>query len=63
MIIEQLVMFLGCLTLVVLAIALFILICVLTKQARVYYINAKCEVELFFEFLQWKADTRDGESK
>jgi hypothetical protein len=38
----------------------FICLCLLTKVARDHYLNAKCEVQLFVEFLQWKSTKQQG---
>jgi hypothetical protein len=50
----------GFFTLYLTLVCVFISLCILTKVARNYYLNAKCEAQLFVEFLQWKSNKQQG---
>lgn len=60
MTIEELVMAIGVLTVGFMGFGMFIALCVLTRTVRNYYLNAKGEVGLFMEFMQWKANKRQN---
>lgn len=46
---------LGMIALIAIVLISFICLCLLVKVARNHYLNAKCDIECWIEFLQWKS--------
>ena len=60
---DYLIMSLGLISLAAIVLASFICLCLLLKQARNHYLNAKDEVHTFVEFLQWKCNKNNEKLK
>ena len=60
---ETLLLSLGLISLSAIVLTFFICLCLLIKQARNYYLNAKNEVYTFVEFLRWKSNNSKGDDQ